>query len=804
MLSSSATESAAFADIEWADSSHEPPPRSFQAPTDRPVGMNIALLGLSQAPVATGGNTLRQRIRTPRSHPLGTVTHAPAHSDELAQPEGVFVTTAQLQEMHAFFIESHAISRSQVTNYKLGATHYRQFFRLAKPIVGSALAVAGLAAATYFVLTRAMLSSPAKALQNLSGSLASNLTSAIDELARSMRQPLSEGVQSTLREQLLDKLNATMQAMTEQLETPLLSEVTRTLANGSVPSAQQVAAWHTVFVEPLLRQVNDTVREVAEPLLGTGGRLAQAVAPAVDAALKSAVDASQPTSLTSQVLASVRNVLYEGAKAGVATVTFTTYDFAKMSMVSGWFYGVLDHPKALIKAFQMSEMHEMRMLQQKFHRLLADENTLEILLASPAEYKKEAKKLIALLHAAWRDLDRLEAGANIKIDNAHVSEVFRWLDDLIIHRPTEKMPVALWATKETRKQYIINVSQDVNSFPEENRSAVMFGFLGIASRSVMKRGVGGPLYIDARGEAGTGKSRLARLFRKHTGLPGSKVVFPPRQMGEGGPADLLSKTWDAATQTKFKTSDLQLLGLLNQQRLTTGRGMERYPNGVLNHISEFEEMPWDDPELHQIAKPLYDSESPYWPLSALRVHAWLGDGIFVSSSNKRNYTGPVPKNSEDDGAISSRMHQTIYMNRVLPEVRVADARRYHEKAVHLYSTPFEIDGVAYPAVLDGAQLARLRRDFGKLESDLCDLHSQAFSGLRVHYAAVLTESLAGNLMIEDMFSPAEREQYGLQLRTLDDFRADMRVHYEPYIQRRRDRLGIASTASGRESLGVAG
>jgi len=273
-----------------------------------------------------------------------------------------------------------------------------------------------------------------------------------------------------------------------------------------------------------------------------------------------------------------------------------------------------------------------------------------------------------------------------------------------------------WLDDAGTRAYISDVDQVSATFPQRSQAAFEYLCHGPAVDSLHPVHVGGPTYVTFSGEVATGKTLAVRLAREFNGLPGSKTILAPVQMGEGGPADLLTKTWDAVKQKQFKTSMLQLLGGLMRERLTQGRDLPGFPNGALNHISELEEAPVDDPEFHRIMKSIEDSGSPYWMLWTLSVHAYLGCAVIVMTTNARMNSGAPPVNAHNDRALLSRQHEVGHFDSATPETLDSDIDAFHEKGLWLYASPYQVGNTTHPPKLGPDDIEAVRGVFAELQN----------------------------------------------------------------------------------------
>lgn len=769
-------------DVEASPPPHGAPPRAQASAQSSAFEMLP-----TRAPRAQGGMRLRATA-LPASRPAALPSH-PSHA--IGQDEKA--------ALEAFFRTNHQRYQKRVTDYALGDRNYHRLWQLAKPHLAIIGGISALSVATYFALTKGLLTHPSKVIDTVSDKVVKAVAPSLVSATEGLHEPLSQAAGEAVTTALSVDWSRTMQAMADTLREPLreqLDQIVRPAVEqmAQPPSMDELQTLFSSLLEPLLNQTSETVAGVAEPALGRNGTMWSASAAAVSSAIDKMLSSTASDSFQGRMLSTLKGLITDGTLQTISQSVFPISDYAKMGIASTWLFGVLGFGDKFAKDLDSIRMDEMRLIEQEHIRMLADPADLQAILDSPPDIQREVKKADLELLAMYDDKTRVDKGAQVKLDPAHARDVLRWRDVALVNRPTEKMPVELWQTPAGRKQYILNVAQDLKSFPQEYRNELMTAFIAMASRSVAPVGTGGPLFIDLRGEPGVGKDVAVALFAKHTGLPVGDVMLAPAQMGEGGPTDLLSKGWDAITATKFKTSDLQAMGLIAQQRLTAGRDWGQYRNGVLNQITNFVEWPFDDPDVQRIMKPLYDSDKPWWNVTSLRHMSWMGDGIFVSTSNARNVTGAAPSHAEDDGAISSRMHISLHMTRVLPEVRESAALKHHEKAVELYAMGIDA-GRGPRAVLGPAGLHELRDGFAQLKDHLCRRHAQAFAGARMQYAGMLTESMAANLLIRDMLSDAERADYGLNVKTLDDFRDEIDAHYLPFIKKRQDQQGEASTSA---------
>jgi len=642
-----------------------------------------------------------------------------AESDEAA------LSPQDRARMEKCFALCRKLAKSRATDYQIEQINWRQF-RSDPRVVGAGVVVAFMLA-MYFGVKHGALTPPAEALRQ----------------AREM-----VGSMMDARDEALTAAND------RNFEKHLLALGERLIAEG----ARNV----TLTLEQL--------REIAAPLLGAGGSLATQHRNDSDAAVE-------------QMLRIGANVGSSGGNIGAMITGLVTVENTwTITMASiAAFVSVSQFPQ-LATAALVNTTDSVGVTEQGFYKLIADDDAWQRLMDSPDDYQAAAWSIMEDLRGRFLDNRRMLNGLNVKVDAVACADNLWYLDKLIMNRPTTKMAVARWLDDEDLRDYIVEVDHDSVTFSPELQAAFEYACHGPAIDSLHPKHVGGPTYILLVGDPATGKTYAADRSVEINGLPHSETTLAPEQMGEGGPGDILTKTWNAIKQKQFKTSPLQLLGAIMRDRLLTGRNLPGHENGVLNHVTILNEAPLANPEYHRITKLFEDSSKPRWQLWTLGVSSFTGAGVFIKTTNDRLNSGTPPANVRNDRALVSRQHEVGRATRAEDATVRADIERFHEKAVFLYAEPYWQDGKWAKPKLDADDIQKVRDQFALLKDDLQRAHQDpesGFTGARVEYAMVLTKHLCFNQLKLKLFpDAAEREAKGVRVRGLDDFREMIRSHYE--------------------------
>lgn len=613
-----------------------------------------------------------------------------------------------------------------------------------------------------YIGLKAWLSNPRKAEKAIVESMRKSVDRAVDNLVGSQ---LGQTLALTAAQEVKNSLFGAVQAGLGSIKDETIQAMNTTLVNAIAASGGRPLDAETLkeLLAPIAESLNATLTTAVLPAVMQEGQLQTNLIGNVTEAVVGSVNK------TLTLLASnVQGLVEDGARAAIASTMFENLDFVKLAMGGVMLSAAAYTGSKVVKAYRTSKVDPIRVMQSE-HEKVFKETADQVAVLRP-EIKKRIDDIDKWLKSRWFDKRHLDLNptANIEIDEMMITDLLRIRREYLLNQPDQKKPVELWKTTEGQVKYIKEVAKDLALFPAELKPRMLNLFVAIAARSVYP-GSSGPLSYDLRGIAGGGKDVLVNLIQKHTKLARENMVMEPVRGIEGGAGEIGAKGWEFIGQKQFKTSDRQLLGQLGELKLRYGKLIEDWEHGMANGICYVPEALWADATFQQVMKLILEPETNWHFMPSLGVHVWMGDTIFIFSSNEDDYIPPQPaKNQFSDGATRSRFDARLDFTRVTPEARKAAADKSHERALRVLSDPmgttemnqeqfdeFEerVDsGEPMAESILTEHVTEIKKRYRSVERYMLEKHKDAMDGARMQFASQLTTKIAGDVLIEHALS----------------------------------------------------